>query len=333
VAAVSAFALGFFDKAVAVSEQGAAAAGGPVVLEMFTSPGCSSWPPADALLSDIGSTTKNVIPLAYHVDYWNHLGWSDPFSSPKFSRRQSSYARAMDLGGGYTPQAVIEGSSQCVGSDGRSIWRAVDAARSASNLDRVNLHASLAVARPRTLRIRVSAQLSSGSATGNRDVMVAIFENGGREITYDYTVRKLVPAFELDSAHDGSVERQFSVDLDPHGHSTTSGWQHSFRTRNHCGFPAPHLNILSASSERSMALFFGAFSALPRASFVPQKEQALIPGDCGLRLPVTFPYAPGTSTRIVYRSGKRPLDEINPVAEVAASDGCNPMDHQVDCIQ
>lgn len=226
VAAVSAFALGFFDKAVAVSEQGAAAAGGPVVLEMFTSQGCSSCPPADALLSEIGSTTKNVIPLAYHVDYWNHLGWSDPFSSPKFSRRQSSYARAMDLGGEYTPQAVIEGSSQCVGSDGRSIWRAVDAARSASNLDRVNLHASLAVERPRTLRIRVSAQLSSGSATGNRDVMVAIFENGlvtrigggengGREITYDYTVRKLLPAFELDSAHDGSVERQFSVDLDP----------------------------------------------------------------------------------------------------------------------
>jgi hypothetical protein len=132
----------------------------------------------------------------------------------------------MDLGGDYTPQAVIEGSSQCVGSDGRSIWRAVDAARSASNLDRVNLHASLAVDRPRTLRIRVSAQLSSGSATGNRDVMVAIFENGlvtrigggengGREITYDYTVRNLVPAFELDSAHDGSVERQFTVDLDP----------------------------------------------------------------------------------------------------------------------
>jgi hypothetical protein len=226
VTAVSAFALGFFDKAVAVSERGAAAAAGPVVLEMFTSQGCSSCPPADALLSEIGSTTKNVIPLAYHVDYWNHLGWSDPFSSPKFSRRQSSYARAMDLGGEYTPQAVIEGSSQCVGSDGRSIWRAVDAARSASNLDRVNLHASLAVERPRTLRIRVSAQLSSGSATGNRDVMVAIFENGlvtrigggengGREITYDYTVRNLVPAFELDSAHDGSVERQFSVDLDP----------------------------------------------------------------------------------------------------------------------
>jgi hypothetical protein len=226
VTAVSAFALGFFDKAVAVSERGAAAAAGPVVLEMFTSQGCSSCPPADALLSEIGSTTKNVIPLAYHVDYWNHLGWSDPFSSPKFSRRQSSYARAMDLGGEYTPQAVIEGSSQCVGSDGRSIWRAVDAARSASNLDRVNLHASLAVERPRILLIRVTAQLSSGSATGNRDVMVAIFENGlvtrigggengGREITYDYTVRKLVPAFELDSAHDGSVERQFSVDLDP----------------------------------------------------------------------------------------------------------------------
>ena len=225
VGALSALALGFLDRAAAVSTAGDVV-GGLVVLELFTSQGCSSCPPADLLLSQIGSSAKGVIPLAYHVDYWNHLGWSDPFSSHEFSERQSAYARVIDLGGEYTPQAVIEGSSQCVGSDGRSIWRAIDAARSSSDLGRVGLHASLSGEGPRTLRIKVSAQSPKVSAAGGDRVMVAIFENGlvtkigagenaGRQITYDYTVRKLLPALDLDSARSGSVEKQLTVDVDP----------------------------------------------------------------------------------------------------------------------
>ena len=61
-------------------------------------------------LSELGSSTKSVIPLAYHVDYWNHLGWADPFSSHQWSERQSDYARAMNLDGEYTPQMVIGGA-------------------------------------------------------------------------------------------------------------------------------------------------------------------------------------------------------------------------------
>ena len=76
---VTATGLGFFRKTMAVSQAQAVADGAPVLLELFTSEGCSSCPPADALLSELGSSTKSVIPLAYHVDYWNHLGWSDPF--------------------------------------------------------------------------------------------------------------------------------------------------------------------------------------------------------------------------------------------------------------
>src|SRR5271169_3547256 len=108
---------------------GEAADGGPVVLELFTSQGCSSCPPADALISELGASSKSVIPLAYHVDYWNHLGWADPFSSGQWSERQSDYARAMNLDGEYTPQMVISGAWQCGGSDAGSIERAVAAAR------------------------------------------------------------------------------------------------------------------------------------------------------------------------------------------------------------
>jgi hypothetical protein len=118
VATVAAIGFGLFHKAVAFSQTDAVADGTPVVLELFTSEGCSSCPPADALLSDLGSSTKSVIPLAYHVDYWNHLGWSDPFSSHQWSERQSAYVQALNLDGEHTPQMVIGGRWQCAGSDG-----------------------------------------------------------------------------------------------------------------------------------------------------------------------------------------------------------------------
>src|SRR5271170_4477662 len=139
VATVAAIGFGLFHKAVAFSETNGAADGAPVVLELFTSEGCSSCPPADGLISEIGASSKSVIPLAYHVDYWNHLGWADPFSSPQWSERQSSYARAMNLDGDYTPQMVIGGGLQCVGSDRRSVSYAIAAARSVPALGRVSL--------------------------------------------------------------------------------------------------------------------------------------------------------------------------------------------------
>lgn len=90
-----------------------------VVLELFTSQGCSSCPPADALLrklrtEDFGGAT--IVPLAYHVDYWNYLGWKDPFSSPQWSQRQSQYAQHFRRTQVYTPQLVINGSAEMVGS-------------------------------------------------------------------------------------------------------------------------------------------------------------------------------------------------------------------------
>src|SRR5436190_18609544 len=90
-----------------------------VVAELFTSQGCSSCPPADALWQRLGDESPlgaRIVPLAFHVDYWNSLGWKDPFSSAAWSSRQSDYARAFGSGRIYTPQAVIGGRAECLGA-------------------------------------------------------------------------------------------------------------------------------------------------------------------------------------------------------------------------
>src|SRR6185369_16506868 len=103
----------------------------PVVVELFTSQGCSSCPPADELLGRIAhdpALRGHVIPLAFHVDYWDHLGWRDPFSSPEWSKRQLDYVRAMELTGAYTPQAVVSGARELIGSNEKQLFAAIEEA-------------------------------------------------------------------------------------------------------------------------------------------------------------------------------------------------------------
>lgn len=95
-------------------------AAAPVVLELFTSQGCSSCPPADALLTELAAQ-PGVIALALHVDYWDYLGWKDSFADPKFSARQKAYARAFGKRSIFTPQMVVHGSDALVGHDAAGI--------------------------------------------------------------------------------------------------------------------------------------------------------------------------------------------------------------------
>ncbi len=101
----------------------------PVLVELFTSQGCSSCPPADRVLQALNSTDEGeVITLSYHVDYWNRLGWRDPYSQAVFSERQRNYAQHLNDRGVYTPQAVGNGSSGHIGSRERELRTAIKAA-------------------------------------------------------------------------------------------------------------------------------------------------------------------------------------------------------------
>ena len=110
----------------------AAAGERPIMVELFTSEGCSSCPPADALLAELASR-PDVLALSFHVDYWDRLGWKDPFSSREATERQNRYATLLDLATVYTPQIVVDGRWQAVGSDRADVERALDRARRSRN--------------------------------------------------------------------------------------------------------------------------------------------------------------------------------------------------------
>jgi hypothetical protein len=100
----------------------------PVVVELFTSQGCSSCPPADALLGEL-ARRDDVIALGFHISYWDGLAWKDPFSSQSSTDRQRAYARLFDLGQVYTPQMVVDGAREMVGSDRAKVEAALHDAR------------------------------------------------------------------------------------------------------------------------------------------------------------------------------------------------------------
>jgi hypothetical protein len=165
----------------AVRERETAPGAVPVLVELFTSEGCSSCPPAEAQLARLAERqpvdAARVVPLAMHVDYWDRLGWPDPFGTPAWTARQHAYA-PIGEGRVYTPQAVIDGRDETVGSRGAALERAVaDAAR--------RPHATVAVdvsARERDrvfdLTVRIGA-LPPGAA-GDAEAVVAIAQARAR---------------------------------------------------------------------------------------------------------------------------------------------------------
>src|SRR5215470_9660542 len=141
-----------------------------VLVELFTSEGCSSCPPADKLLGrlrqDLAGSGFEVVPLGFHVDYWNSLGWKDRFSSAEFSRRQEQYARALSTEGPYTPEMVVDGATEFVGSDKDRARAAIAQAAAHSQQAEIDLSASTE-----------KLTLKASSAVNGAAVMLAITED------------------------------------------------------------------------------------------------------------------------------------------------------------
>jgi hypothetical protein len=186
----------------------------PVLVELFTSEGCSDCPPADALLGRLDSSQPvagtELVVLSEHVDYWDDSGWKDPYSSREYTERQGAYANFFGLRGVYTPQMVVDGHIELVGSDERGALEAIQKAAKAEKipvtLSEVHLEGRNTVA----LHIETAA-LPSGFAAETVNVMLAVAddsdqsqvsrgENAGRTLTHVAVVRTLVPVGKIDKA-------------------------------------------------------------------------------------------------------------------------------------
>jgi hypothetical protein len=173
----------------------AAPAKTPVVVELFTSEGCSSCPSADealsALLKEQPVDGVEIIPLAFHVDYWDYLGWSDPFAQRQFVDRQEAYSSNV-----YTPQMVVGGDAAFVGGKSAAL-KALEARRGKATVP-VKLEASVEGG---TLKARASAESGTvwiAVTESDLESKVQRGENAGRQLHHDAVVRKLVKGGSLE---------------------------------------------------------------------------------------------------------------------------------------
>ena len=192
----------------------------PVLVELFTSEGCSSCPPADALLQRLDQSqpvsTAELIVLSEHVDYWNGIGWRDPYSSHEYSERQSAYAARFGSGGIYTPQMVVDGRFEFVGSDER---RASQAIKEAAKAPKAQVHIRLGSSDEAGIVHVEAGPLPSATSRQSAGVFLALAdnsdesqvsrgENAGRTLQHVAVVRSLTRIGTVDSSS------EFSRDFD-----------------------------------------------------------------------------------------------------------------------
>jgi hypothetical protein len=195
----------------------------PVLVELFTSEGCSSCPPADRQLTFMQTNQSTagaeVITLAYHVDYWDRLGWKDRFSSAEFSERQNSYTVAKGLDSNYTPQMIVDGGSQFVGSNARNADRAVsDAAKVAKGTIGLSASDGKLNVLIDSLPQHDSAVILLAVAEDKLETEVRAGENGGRKLGHTGVVRSLSQIGTI-APSDSKLERSLAIPSD-------SDWKH-----------------------------------------------------------------------------------------------------------
>jgi hypothetical protein len=200
------------------------------IVELFTSEGCSSCPPADSLLRQINLKQTNagqlIVGISEHVTYWNNLGWKDPYSSPVFTERQSVYAPRLSSEGSYTPQMVLNGRDQFVGSDRPALERAL-------RDDALRNHLALRIVSSTTTSDGIDVKFSfAGKPTKPLDIIAVVAddtdrsnvlrgENGGRQLQHVSVARSLT---RVATVRDG-VEQSVHISL-PEGFVTSGGPGH-----------------------------------------------------------------------------------------------------------
>ncbi|MGB7814765.1 MAG: DUF1223 domain-containing protein [Methylotenera sp.] len=179
------------------------------LLELYTSEGCSSCPPADKWLSNLKPDPSKVIPLAFHVDYWDYIGWKDRFSKAEYSGRQRKTAAFAGAGYVYTPQFVMNGRD-FRGWDNSRLNQSVEASQKLASRANLSLDATQENGK---ITLKASAQAVKPADAKNADVFVALYENrlvsqvkagenSGRELKHDYVVREFFGAYQINNQNE-----------------------------------------------------------------------------------------------------------------------------------
>ena len=231
------FALSLFFLAVALKSYAAspgnslnAAPSSVAIVELFTSEGCSSCPPADALLRQINLKQTDagqlIVGVSEHVTYWNNLGWKDPYSLPVFTDRQSVYASRLSLEGSYTPQMVLNGRDQFVGSDASALERALR-----NDAGREHFELRIVSSVPTTEGIDVKFAFT-GNPSKPLDIIAVLAddtdrsnvlrgENSGRQLQHVSVARSMTRVATVRDDREHFVHVSF-----PEGFSTSNGTGH-----------------------------------------------------------------------------------------------------------
>jgi hypothetical protein len=197
----------------------------PILVELFTSEGCSSCPPADAVLQQMDASQPipgaQVIVLSEHVDYWDHDGWKDPYSSHLLTERQSAYAHALGLGEVYTPQIIVDGTAELRANPAQELNRI--AQRDPAPKVHVRIGpVSVEVRNPPLLRTRIEADGTSDNSNADIYVVIALDhaesqvlqgENGGRHLKHVAVVQSITKIGRLETGR--SFSRDFRAKLSP----------------------------------------------------------------------------------------------------------------------
>ncbi|KAJ4975884.1 hypothetical protein NE237_000990 [Protea cynaroides] len=178
---------------------------GPILVELFSSQGCATSPEAELLMSRLGrgdfgkELNRPVIVLAYHVDYWDFKGWKDPYASNQWTVRQKGYVEALSLDTMFTPQVVVQGRAQCIGTDQDAFFSNIS---SASRFPSLAFQATFERPSAETLQVSLTGALRTKVDSQGADVLVALYESGlltdcpagdnrDRVLSNDFVVRKL----------------------------------------------------------------------------------------------------------------------------------------------